>query len=111
MEALEAAADATKVFAIDQPGQTSPTPPRQTSGFPVDFFFWKAHTGTQTWRLFDRLRGKVMLAPNSTAAEVGNTYAGFAQDQSLGIGSSSDSATDEIMYMWKRAYMRACARA
>ena len=95
--------DATKVFAIDQPGQTSPTPPRQTSGFPVDFFFWKAHTGTQTWRLFDRLRGKVMLAPNSTEAETANTYAGFAQDQSLGIGSSSDSATDEIMYMWKRA--------
>ena len=96
---------ASDVFAIDQLGQTSPSPPAFTSGFAVDKILFRGglNANGQNPRVFDRLRGSQELNTNNTNAETSNTFSYYEFDYSNGVGSNTGTATDLIMYMWKRA--------
>ncbi len=90
---------------FDQLGQTSPSPPAFTSGFAVDTILFRGaiNNNGQNPRIFDRLRGAKELNTNNTNAEVSNTFSYYDFDYSNGVGSNTGTATDLIMYMWKRA--------
>jgi len=102
---LAAPDDATKVFALDQLGQTSPSPPAFTSGFAVDTMLFRGaiNNNGQNPRIFDRLRGPKELNTNNTNTESTNNFSYYDFDYSNGVGSNTGTATDNIMYMWKRA--------
>ena len=98
---LAAPDDATKVFAMDTLGGTSPTPPGFNSGFPVDMAFLKPITSSSDWLLASRLIQGKQLVTNSTAAEVNETANVF--DYQNGYYNFSSSASNYQAWMWKRA--------
>ena len=102
---MDTPTSATDVFALDQLGQTSPSPPAFTSGFAVDKILFRGglNANGQNPRVFDRLRGSQELNTNNTNAETSNTFSYYEFDYSNGVGSNTGTATDLIMYMWKRA--------
>ena len=65
--------DATKVFAIDTAAGTSPSPPHFTSGFPVDFAFYRDKSSTADWYAGSRLNRTKYLKTNATDAETSDS--------------------------------------
>jgi hypothetical protein len=95
---------ATEVFAIDTAGGTSPSPPTFTSGFPVDFSFYKNKTdGSNNWGSQNRLTGYGDLAFNTTSAEFSNNGSYWQKDYMNGIGSNTGTNSNGYQWMWKRA--------
>lgn len=98
---LAAPTDATKVFAMDTLGGTSPTPPGFNSGFPVDMAFLKPINSSSDWLLASRLIQGKQLVTNSNPAEVDETANVF--DYQNGYYNFSSSASNYQAWMWKRA--------
>ena len=95
---------ATEVFAIDTAGGTSPTPPTFTSGFPVDFSFYKNKTdSSNNWGSQNRLTGYGDLAFNTSSAEFSNNGSYWQKDYMNGIGSNTGTNSNGYQWMWKRA--------
>jgi hypothetical protein len=93
---------ATEVFAIDTAGGTSPSPPKFTSGFAVDFVLNKpAIDGSNNWLAHSRLRGKSTLYPNTSGPE--DTYNTDLFDFMNGYLDNASSDVNNIAYMFKRA--------
>ena len=92
----------TDVFAIDTLGGTAPSPPRFTSGFPVDMSIDFSRTTTAFSFVTGRLLSETYLRASTDAAEVTNeTEEVF--DYQDGWNSGSGTSTDIVSYMFKRA--------
>tara|TARA_Y100000004_G_scaffold24940_1_gene25103 strand:- start:2855 stop:4822 length:1968 start_codon:yes stop_codon:yes gene_type:complete len=91
---------ATDVFAIDQRGGTSPTPPMFNSGFVTDFAIW-FNTATNPKEMNYRLSQNVTLDVNATSAEHSQSNRSF--DYMNGWGDFTSSNTSQYAWMWKRA--------
>jgi len=89
---------ATDVFAIDD---RSGGPPNAVSGFPVDMGLHTNKASSDNKYVNARLiQGKRLFA-NLTSAEGSSSEAAF--DYMTGFIDRSDTSTDNIHYMWKRA--------
>ena len=97
---------ASSVFAIDGETDTSPTPPTYNSGFPVDLFLGRRNvSSTDSWYVFDRLRGNTQgLITNTRDAEQNLGGAVYALDRNDGVGTyTGTSYPNAYGWMWKRA--------
>jgi hypothetical protein len=93
---------ATDVFSIDTSGGTSPTPPRYTSGFPVDMALRKTVNTTSNWELLSRLMNGSSLRTNGTTAE--DTGSGADQfDYQDGYNYQTSVNANQYSWMWRRA--------
>ena len=90
--------DATKVFAIDDQGESSA--PFSISNFPVDFVMRKDKTGSNT-ELFTRLTQNRRIFANLTNAEDTDNVAFF--DFMNGCLDNTATSTNRLSYMWRRA--------
>ena len=91
----------TEVFAMDTAGGTAPTPPLYTSGFPVDFFWWRKTDEVYNNIFESRLTGQGELHANSTDAE--GTDAQLYWDTMTGARTESYTAANRQAWMFKRA--------
>ena len=90
----------TEVFAMDQLGQTSPTPPGYNSPFPVDLGIQKG-TVASSWSWTTRLLDGGFLKSDSTAAYA--TSSQWVTDFQNGFRDTTATSTDYYGYMFRRA--------
>ena len=93
--------DATKVFAIDTAAGTSPSPPHFTSGFPVDFAFYRDKSSTADWYAGSRLNRTKYLKTNATDAETSDSA--LLYDYQNGFNNANWTSANTYAWMWKRA--------
>jgi hypothetical protein len=89
---------ATDVFAMDD---RSGGPPNAVSGFPVDMAIFTNKTVTDNKYTGARLIQGKRLFTNLTSAEGSSSELAF--DYSTGFIDRSDTSTDNIHWMWRRA--------
>ena len=93
---------ATDLFSIDTSGATSPTPPRYTSGFPVDMALRKTVNTSSNWELLTRAMYGTSLRPNHTNAE--DTGSGADRfDYMDGYNYQTTINSNQYSWMWRRA--------
>ena len=90
----------TGVFAMDTGnGQGNTTPPEITSGFPVDFAFYKRPATSDEWITSARLIQGKYLQTQTNSAEVSNSAMSF--DNNTGW-DSDNLGSNYQSWMWKR---------
>ena len=90
----------TEVFAMDQLGQTSPTPPSYNAPWPVDMGIQKATTGSDTI-IATRLLDGGFLKANATTAYTASSP--WVMDFQNGFRDSTASSTAYYGWMFRRA--------
>ena len=91
----------TEVFAMDTAGATAPSPPLFTSGFPVDFYWWRKTDEVYNNIFEARLTGQGELHANTTNAQ-GTDYQLY-WDTMTGARTESYVASNRQAWMFKRA--------
>ena len=89
---------ATNVFAIDD---RSGGPPNAVSGFPVDMGLYTNVTSNDNKYISARLMQSKRIYANQTYAQGSSSEAAF--DYQNGFINRSDTSTDTIHWMWRRA--------
>ena len=92
------------VFAISSRGQNSP-PPSFYANFPPDMFTNRSDiANVNNWYTYDRIRGNIevlFMDTDDVEQAFGGTASAF--DQMKGIGSPTNTDSDHISWMWRRA--------
>jgi len=91
----------TEVFAMDQFGQTSPSPPAYNSPWPVDLGIQRDSVANDDWIWASRLASGNYLRSNATSAEVANSQ--YLMDFQNGFRDSSASLSTYYGWMFRRA--------
>ena len=91
----------TDVFAMDTAGETSPTPPQFTSGFPVDLAWRKTLDNSTGVLVGSRLQGTNYMRFTSNAIE--DPASALTWDYQNGWSGLSSTDADLQGYLFKRA--------
>lgn len=94
---------ATDLFAIDTSGGTSPTPPRYTSGFPVDLVYQRTNiSATNAGAWWTRLTASLLYPSLTDAESTSSSYAEyFAENE--GFQDLTSVSSTNYAWMFRRA--------
>jgi hypothetical protein len=90
--------DATKVFALDTQGSTTPRPPSYKGAFPIDWGFNRSKTGVSDWFAGTRLASGTYLSTNNTNAEAAVSAYTFDYQNGWVNSASVDSGRQSWMF-------------
>jgi hypothetical protein len=94
---------ATDLFAIDTSGGTSPTPPRYTSGFPVDLVYQRTNvSATNAGAWWTRLTASLLYPSLTDAESTSSAYSEyFAENE--GFQDLTSVSSTNYAWMFRRA--------
>jgi hypothetical protein len=90
----------TELFYMSGWNGSSTRPAAKTSGWPVDFAFWKDTGGSSGYIASRLLQGTVLFSDSFTTA---STSASYQFDYPNGYLDNTSNSPTRVVYMWRRA--------